>query len=212
MIETLDRERILEAPEGVESDSIEKLEFADEPTTQSQLVNAPLARWFTLVAGGGLTTLGLFGLVPWINANDTLLGVFHVTPQISLIHLATGIAGLAIWRFGRGKLAFAYTIALTAIYVLIFSDGNIAFGNGIGMFESAGNTLNAREDLLFGLVPVRLLPQMLANGFHVTLSLVAFLVAAAHAFQDGARATIRQRGPYIRVYRSRTRIGARTAA
>lgn len=206
MIETLDRERILEAPEGVESDSIEKLEFADEPTTQSKLVDAPIARWFAFVAGGGLTTLGLFGLIPWINANDTLLGLFHVTPQLSLIHLVTGLAGLAIWRYGRGSLAFAYTIALTAIYVLIFSDGNIAFGNAIGMFESTGNSLNTPESMLFGLVPMRLLPETLTNGFHVTLSLVAFLVAAAHAFQDGARATIRQRGPYIRVYRSRTRI------
>ncbi len=206
MIETLDRERIVEAPEGVESDSIEKLEFADEPAVQSQLLNAPLTRGFAFVAGGSLTTLGLLGLIPWLNANDTLLGLFHVTPQLSLIHLVTGLAGLAIWRYGRGSLAFAYTIALTAIYVLIFSDGNIAFGNGVGMFEAAGNTLQAHESVLFGLLPVRLLPQVLANGFHVTLALAAFLVAAAHAFQDGARATIRQRGPYVRVYRSRTRI------
>ncbi|HEV8192047.1 MAG TPA: DUF4383 domain-containing protein [Ktedonobacterales bacterium] len=210
MIETLDRERILEVPEGVESDSIEKLEFADEPVQQSKLLHAPIVRGFAFLAGGALTTLGVLGVMPWLNANDTLLGLFHVTPQLSLIHLVTGLAGLAIWRFGRGSLAFAYAIALTAVYVLIFSDGNIAFGNAVGMFETAGNPLQAHESVLFGLFPVRLLPQILANGFHVTLALVAFLVAAAHAFQDGARSTIRQRGPYIRVYRSRTRI--RTAA
>jgi hypothetical protein len=212
MIDTLDRARILEAPEGVESDSIEKLEFADEPEQQSRLLHAPIARGFAFLAGGGLTTLGVLGLIPWLNANDTLLGLFHVTPQLSLIHLATGLAGLAIWRFGRGSLAFAYAIALTAIYVLIFSDGNIAFGNAIGMFAPAGNSLQAHESVLLGLFPVRLLPEMLVNGFHVTLALAAFLVAGVHALQEGTRSTIRQRGPYIHVYRSRTRTRTRTAA
>lgn len=212
MIDTLDREKILEAPEGVESDSIEKLEFADEPAEQSWLLHAPIARGFAFLAGGGLTTLGVLGLIPWLTANGTLLGLFHVTPQLSLIHLATGLVGLAIWRSGRGSLAFAYAIALTAIYVLVFSDGNIAFGNAVGMFAPSGNSLQAHESVLFGLFPLRLLPQMLINGFHVTLALVAFIVAAAHALQEGARSTLRQRGPYIRVYRSRTRIGTRTAA
>jgi len=212
MIETLDRERILEAPEGAESDSIEKLEFAEAPEKRSRLLDAPIARWFAFVAGGGLTTLGILGLIPWITANNTLLGLFHVTPQVSLIHLATGLAGLAIWRFGRGSLAFAYAIALTAIYVLVFSDGNIAFGNAVGMFQPVGGTWQAPESTVLGFFSVRLLPEILANGFHVTLALVAFLVAAAHALQEGTRSTIRQRGPYIRVYRSRTRIGSRTAA
>jgi hypothetical protein len=206
VIDTLERERLLEAPEGVESDSIEKLEFGDSPAREAKLLGAPIARAFAFLAGGGLTTLGVLGLMPWLTVNNTLLGLFHVTPQLSLIHLVTGLAGLAASRFGRGPLAFAYAIALTAIYVLVFSDGNIAYGNAIGMFNTTGNGLQSHEAMLFGVVPLRLLPQMMINGFHVTLSLVAFLVAGAHALQAGARSTIRQRGPYIRVYRSRTRI------
>src|SRR5579885_3426750 len=151
MIDTLDRERILEAPEGAESDSIEKLEFAEEPTQQSSLLHAPIARGFAFVAGGGLTTLGLLGLIPWLNADGTLLELFHVTPQVSLIHLATGLAGLALWRFGRGSLALAYALAITAIYVLVFSDGNIAFGNAVGMFQPTGRAWQAHESVLFGL-------------------------------------------------------------
>lgn len=192
------------AADGDADERVETFELM-APPAHSALMNFPIARTFAFLAGGGLATLGVAGLLPVISANGTLLGLFHVSAATNLVHLATGLAGLAAWRLRRESLVVWYAVALMAIYLWIFSDGILAFGNGVA---PAG----APSLVLLGVLPLRDLPLLLANGLHVTLTLGSLLVAGATALQQGAYATAAVDAGRVREYRSHVTIGLRRRA
>ena len=190
------------ALDRIESDTVETFELEDRPA-EPALSKAPIATAFALLAGGFFMALGIVGFLPIITTNDVLLGFFQVTPAANVLHLLTGLAGLAAgayaYRTRREAPAVAYAAAMLFLYIVVFSVGNIAFGNAEGRFDN-------QHALILHLLAVRDLPLFMANGLHITFAMASLFVASAAALQRGARASARRGTRRIREYRSRTMI------
>lgn len=188
--------------EQVESDTVETFELIDRPVA-GWLAKAPIASAFTVLGGAFLTGLGVVGFLPIITANNVLLGFFQVDPVSNVLHLLTGLAGLAAaayaFRTRSESAAIAYAAAMALVYVLCFSVGNIAYGNGEGL-------VNTQHALFLNLLPVRDLPAFMANGMHISFAMASLFVAAAAALQAGTRSTAKRGTQLIREYRSRTMV------
>lgn len=186
----------------IESDTVETFELTDRPEAP-WLAKLPIATVFAVLAGGFFTALGVVGFLPIITSHDVLLGFFQVDPVSNVLHLLTGLAGLAAggyaFRTRRESAAIAYAVAMLLVYITYFSIGNIAFGNGEGAFNN-GHTL------FLNLLAARDLPAFMANGMHITFAMASLFVASAAALQQGARATALRGTQRIREYRSRTLI------
>jgi Domain of unknown function (DUF4383) len=99
---------------------------ASDPTTRhpSQLLALTIGAIYTLV---GLLGFFITGFENFADETDkTLLG-FEINPLHNLVHLAIGLAGLALWR--RLDTAKTYGWLLAAGYGLAFLYGLVAAGN-----------------------------------------------------------------------------------
>lgn len=138
------------------------------------LVMVPIARYYALLVGLALLPLGVLGFIPQLTRGGVLLGLLRVTPTISVLYILTGVAGIAAYTFKGGYYAHDFTLILTGVYLLVFSSGNIAFGNAEG---SAGGAPN--------------IPWILENALHAGLMLTGALITGLAALQRGDRATAR---------------------
>jgi ABC-type transport system involved in multi-copper enzyme maturation permease subunit len=99
---------------------------ASDPTTRhpSQLLALAIGVIYTLV---GLLGFAVTGFENFASETDkTLLG-FELNPLHNIVHLAIGLAGLALWR--RLDTARTYGWLLAAGYGLAFIYGLFAAGN-----------------------------------------------------------------------------------
>jgi ABC-type transport system involved in multi-copper enzyme maturation permease subunit len=90
----------------------------------SQLLALAIGAIYTLVGLLGFLVTGLDNFAA--ETNKTLLG-FEINPLHNLVHLAIGLAGLALWR--RLDTARTYGWLLAAGYGLAFLYGLFAAGN-----------------------------------------------------------------------------------
>ena len=99
-----------------------------DPTTPSrhpaQLLALAIGAVYTLVGVLGFLVTGFDNFAA--ETNQTLLG-FEVNPLHNIVHLAIGLAGLALWR--RLDTARTYGWLLAAGYGLAFIYGLFAAGN-----------------------------------------------------------------------------------
>lgn len=80
-----------------------------------------LAIWF----GWVMLAVGVLGFIPAVAPNGYLLGIFEVGVVHNLIHVATGIAGLALGYSGGARVffqVFAVVYGLVAILGLFQGD------------------------------------------------------------------------------------------
>src|SRR5262249_9482702 len=140
------------------------------------IITVPVARYYALLLGAALTLLGLAGFIPFLTHDDVLLGVLRVTPGYNVIHLLSGIAGLVAGVIDHARLTRAYALLTGILYLVVFSLGNINFGN-----LSGPHTLNGD------------IPWILANGLHAGIMLASWLVAGLASLQVGDAATERYR-------------------
>lgn len=138
------------------------------------LVTVPVARYYALLVGLALLPLGVLGFIPQFARGGVLFGLLRVTPTISVLYILTGVAGISAFALKRGHYAHDFALILTGVYLLIFSSGNIAFGNAEG---SAGGAPN--------------IPWILENALHAGLMLTGALITGLAALQRGDRATAR---------------------
>src|ERR687897_278794 len=99
---------------------------ASDPTTRhpSQLLALVIGAVYTLVGIAGFFVTGFDNFAA--ETDKTLLG-FEINPLHNLVHLAIGLAGLALWR--RLDTARTYGWLLAAGYGLAFLYGLFAAGN-----------------------------------------------------------------------------------
>ncbi len=114
---------------------------ASEATTRhpSQLLALAIGAVYTLVGLLGFVVTGLDNFAA--ETDKTLLG-FELNPLHNLVHLAIGLAGLALWR--RLDTARTYGWLLAAGYGLVFIYGLFAAGNRDINFLS----LNGADNIL----------------------------------------------------------------
>ena len=67
------------------------------PPEEEVVITAPVARYYAIVVGSGLTVLGLLGMIPAFTAGHVLFGLIRATPADNMIHLLSGLVGLAVW-------------------------------------------------------------------------------------------------------------------
>jgi hypothetical protein len=137
------------------------------------LVTAPVACYFALLVGVTMTPLGVLGFIPWLTPGGALFGLLRVTPAANIIHLVTGLAGLAVWQTKNGTYARAYALVIAGVYLITFSTGNIGFGNMEGTPGTRGTDI----------------PWILENAMHASLMLAGALVGGLSALQQGDKAT-----------------------
>src|SRR6185312_17239300 len=80
------------------------------------------------------TTLGILGFIPLFTQGDVLFDIMRVTVEGNIIHLVTGLAGLGVAFLGRRRWATIYCAIIGTIYVVLFSNGNVVYGNLVGTF------------------------------------------------------------------------------
>ena len=99
---------------------------ASDPTTRhpAQLLALAIGVVYTLVGIAGFFVTGFDNFAA--ETDKTLLG-FEVNPLHNIVHLAIGLAGLALWR--RLDTARTYGWLLAAGYGLAFVYGLFAAGN-----------------------------------------------------------------------------------
>jgi ABC-type transport system involved in multi-copper enzyme maturation permease subunit len=99
---------------------------ASDPTTRhpSQLLALAIGAVYTLVGILGFLVTGFENFAA--ETDKTLLG-FEINPLHTLVHLAIGLAGFALWR--RLDTARTYGWLLAAGYGLAFLYGLFAAGN-----------------------------------------------------------------------------------
>lgn len=159
---------------------------------EETVLNIPVALYFALLAGGGLTLLGILGFIPAFTQGGALFDVIRVTTTANVVHLVTGLAGLVVWRLGHKRYAIWYAACIGWVYLIYFSADNIAFGN----LEGTVKLDTFLENLQW----------IVYNALHAGLMLGGFLVAALAAMQRGDRATRRYRSGRRWFWESRTRL------
>jgi uncharacterized protein DUF4383 len=139
------------------------------PTTRdpSQLLALAIGAVYTLV---GILGFVVTGLDNFASETDKALLGFEINPLHNLVHLAIGLAGLALWR--RLDTARTYGWLLAAGYGLAFLYGLFAAGNSDINFLS----LNGPD-----------------NGLHL-VSAAAGVAIALWPAQSTARNSLADRG------------------
>lgn len=83
------------------------------------------------VFGAVFILIGVLGFVPGITSNGHLLGIFEVSPLHNIIHLASGIAALAM--AGSNKLAKTYFQVFGVVYTVVTIAGFVQGTTVLGL-------------------------------------------------------------------------------
>ena len=142
---------------------------------QRYIVRSPVPRYFAILVGLALTPLGIAGFVPQFTQGRLLFHVLRISLAVSALYLVTGISGLFAGIFRKGHFAHLFTLILTGVYLVLFSSGNIAFGNTAG-------TTGGPPDF----------PWILENALHAGLMLTGALITGLAALQRGDWASARE--------------------
>lgn len=142
---------------------------------EEHVIRQPVGIYYAFLAGGALTTLGILGFIPAFTQGGVLFDIMRVTVITNFVHLFTGLAGIGVAFLRRRRFATIYAALLGAIYLVIFSNGNVDYGN-IETSLGSHSALMRIQWITF-------------NGFHAGLMLASWLIAALGAMQRGDRAT-----------------------
>ena len=128
-----------------------------------------IARLYATVLGAVLTLVGLLGFVPALAPGGNLLGIFAIDPIHNVVHILSGVVGLAIAYVANGVYSRWYAGVFGAVYGLVTIVGFIQ-----------GTTV-------LGLINVNLADNLLHLAITVA-SLAVFFLAAS---MNTSRATVR---------------------
>ena len=104
-----------------------------------------------LVFGVVFTAVGVLGFVPALTPDDKLLGLFQVDTLHNIIHLASGLLGLALASMG-GAYAKKYLVGFGAVYALVAVVGIAQGDTVLGLIG-----VNLADNLLHVVLAVGLL-------------------------------------------------------
>jgi hypothetical protein len=109
-------------------------------------------RLFAMVFGWVLLVVGILGFLPFLGGSATmqassLLGIFPVNLLHNIVHILTGVLGLAAAYYEDGAYARTYALVFGIIYALVTVLGFIvAPGAGVGYL--LGLSVNVADNLL----------------------------------------------------------------
>jgi hypothetical protein len=106
-------------------------------SARNAIGNASPARLYATLVGGALVVVGILGFFyssgfgtgrEVVRESDEVLGLLAVNGWLNLVHVATGLLGLA----AAGYAARTYSLALGLAYLLVSFWGFIVADNGFG--------------------------------------------------------------------------------
>ena len=89
---------------------------------------------YALILGVVLTVIGILGFIPGLTTGGNLLGIFAVDTVHNIVHLMTGIVGLAAGLSPNLQYARWYALAFGVVYGLVTIIGFIQGTTVLGLF------------------------------------------------------------------------------
>jgi len=123
---------------------------------------------YAVALGAVLTLVGILGFIPALAPNGNLLGIFAIDPVHNIVHLLSGIVGLAVAYAANGAYSRWYAGIFGAVYALVTIIGFIQ-----------GHTV-------LGLINVNLADNLLHTAI-AAASLLVFFMASSTATSRAAR-------------------------
>lgn len=114
-----------------------------------------IAKLYAQVFGIVLTAVGLLGFIDALAPSGNLLGIFAINPAHNVVHILSGIVGLAAGFLGSGQYARWYAGVFGVVYGLVTVVGFI------------------QTTTVLGIIPVNL-PDNLLHAAIAIVSLVVF--------------------------------------
>jgi hypothetical protein len=102
-----------------------------------------IAKMYAQVLGAVLTLVGILGFIPALAPNGNLLGIFAIDPLHNVIHLLSGIVGLATGFAAGGAYARWYAGIFGAVYALVTIVGFVQGTTVLGLI-----TVNTADNVL----------------------------------------------------------------
>lgn len=118
-----------------------------------------IAKLYAQVLGIVLTAVGLLGFVDALAPNGNLLGIFAIDPAHNVVHILSGVVGLAAGFLGSGQYARWYAGVFGVVYGLVTVVGFIMTP-------------------ILGIIPVNL-PDNLLHAAIAVASLAVFFLTAS---------------------------------
>lgn len=94
-----------------------------------------IAKLYALVLGATLTLVGILGFVSPLAPNGNLLGIFAIDPVHNVIHLLSGVVGLAVGTLAGGAYSRFYALIFGAVYGLVTIIGFIQQTTVLGLIH-----------------------------------------------------------------------------
>ena len=92
-----------------------------------------IAKLYAQVLGIVLTAVGILGFIPALAPDGNLLGIFAINSAHNVVHLLSGIVGLAAGFLGTGQYARWYAGVFGAVYALVTVVGFIQVTTVLGI-------------------------------------------------------------------------------
>lgn len=128
-----------------------------------------LAKLYATVLGAALLLVGLLGFAPGLAPNGNLLGIFAIDPLHNIIHVLSGVVGLAVAFTAKGVYSRWYALIFGVVYGLVTVVGFIQGTTVLGLIH-----VNLADNLLHTLITLA--------------SLAVFFITANSSGQATARA------------------------
>lgn len=91
-----------------------------------------IEKTYALILGAVLTLIGILGFIPGLAPDGNLLGIFAIDGLHNVIHLLSGVVGLAAGLSPFARYARWYALAFGIVYGLVtiigFIQGNTVLG------------------------------------------------------------------------------------
>lgn len=108
-----------------------------------------MAKLYATVLGAVLTLVGIVGFIPGLAPNGNLLGIFAIDPLHNVIHILSGVVGLAAALTAGGIYARLYAGVFGAVYALVTVIGFIQGTTVLGLIH-----VNLADNLLHTAIAV----------------------------------------------------------
>ncbi len=118
-----------------------------------------LAKLYATVLGAVLTLVGILGFVSPLAPNGNLLGLFAIDPLHNIIHILSGVVGLAVAFTAGGKYSRFYALIFGIVYGLVTVVGFIQGTTVLGLIH-----VNIEDNILHLLITLASLGVFFATG------------------------------------------------
>lgn len=108
-----------------------------------------MAKLYATVLGAVLTLVGILGFIPGLAPSGNLLGIFAIDPLHNVIHILSGVVGLAAAFTAGAKYARLYAGVFGVVYGLVTIIGFIQGTTVLGLIH-----VNLADNVLHLLITV----------------------------------------------------------